>query len=63
MKKTVTSFIVALAAITSMAPVAHASDPYVGVGSFILNDGISKKASTIGTYLQVGDNFSEFLSA
>ncbi|ATX79423.1 Opacity protein [Mariprofundus aestuarium] len=63
MKKTVTSFIAALAAITSMASVAHASDPYVGVGvgSFILNDGISKKASTIGTYLQVGDNFSEFL--
>ncbi|ATX82188.1 Opacity protein [Mariprofundus ferrinatatus] len=63
MKKTVTSFIAALAAITSVAPAAHASDPYigVGVGSFILNDGISKKASTIGTYLQVGDNFSEFL--
>lgn len=63
MNKTITSLIVACAAIFSLASTAHASDPYVGVGagSFTLNDGFSKRASAFGGYLQVGDNFSEYL--
>ena len=63
MNKIVTSFIAACAAMLSMTSTAHASDPYVGVGvgSFTLDDGFASRANTFGSYLQVGDNFSEYL--
>ena len=41
---------------------AYASDPYVGLGFGVYNlgSGVTKKA-TSGAYLQLGDNFSEYL--
>ncbi|HXH71313.1 MAG TPA: porin family protein [Mariprofundaceae bacterium] len=54
--------IAALAAATLGATAAQASDPYVGigVGGFNIDNGVSKKMAA-GAYLQVGDDFSQYL--
>jgi len=57
-----------IAAATSMmlafAFTAQASEPYVGlgIGAFNLGSGVTKKA-VAGGYLQLGDDFSEYLGA
>jgi len=54
--------IAALAAVTMGATAAQASDPYVGigVGGFNIDNGVNKKMAA-GEFLQVGDDFSEYL--
>lgn len=65
MKKFLLSSIAACVACMSLTSTAQASDPYIGagVGAFVLNDGFSGKKSTFGTFVQIGDNFSENLGA
>ncbi len=50
--------------LTSFVATAHATDPYVGIGfgAFNLGNGIQKKA-VAGGYVQIGDDFSEYLGA
>jgi len=52
----------ASAAMLAFTSVAQASEPYVGVGvgAFNLGSGVTKKA-VAGGYLQLGDDFSEYL--
>ncbi|MDQ7000579.1 MAG: porin family protein [Mariprofundus sp.] len=54
----------ALCMMLGFASAAQASDPYVGVGlgAFNLGTGVTKKA-VFGGYLQLGDDFSEYLGA
>lgn len=61
MKNTIKSVAVACM-MFSFSSAAHATDPYVGAGfgAFNLGTGVTKKA-VAGGYLQVGDDFSEYL--
>ncbi len=63
MNKTI-KLVAAFCAIFAFSSAAQASDPYVGTGfgAFNLGTGVSKKA-VAGGYLQIGDDFSEYLGA
>lgn len=63
MKKVVTA-VAALSMVFGCSQIAQASDPYMGVGmvAFNLGTGVSKKA-VFGAYVQLGDDFSEYLGA
>ncbi|HKJ83047.1 MAG TPA: porin family protein [Mariprofundaceae bacterium] len=62
MKRALTSIAMACAMVFIWASDASASQPYVGVGLglYNINTGLNKK-STFGEYLQVGDDFSQYL--
>jgi len=63
MNRTIKSSL-ALCMMLAFGTAAHASDPYIGAGfgAFNLGTGINKKA-VAGGYIQVGDDFSEFIGA
>lgn len=63
MKRTWISMIaIGLAGGMALSQPAQATEPYVGVGlgSFVLNDGVNRQ-DTFGGYLQLGDDFSPYL--
>ena len=63
MKRTwISMMAMALAGGVAMSQPAAASEPYVGVGlgSFVLDDGLNRQ-DTLGGYLQLGDDFSPYL--
>lgn len=65
MKRTWISMIaIGLAGGLAISQSADASEPYVGVGlgSFVLNDGLNRQ-DTLGGYLQLGDDFSPYVGA
>lgn len=63
MNRTIKSSI-ALCIMLAFGTAAYASEPYVGAGfgAFNLGTGVTKKA-VAGGYLQIGDDFSEYVGA
>ncbi len=64
MKTPIKLVIAAVIGIAAGTQTAYANDPYIGIGGgvFNLGDGVSKK-KVGGGFLQVGDDFSEYLGA